>query len=608
MIRSVGQTPLYELLSTENSVVYEVPAYQREYSWGKEQWDALFDDLLEEPAGQGHFLGTIICVNKTTDTTKESVLELVDGQQRMTTLSILLLAIYKVLSSSEHELTEDERTDLVNLRRMLCLKNPTRQRISLQTQNSNFNDYVYLLSDAGFEIEKPKVSHVGLRRISKALLHFSKRIQEYVDSTTTDVSLLSTPEKLFAFFERVKKSILVKLEVESHTDAFVLFESLNNRGLPLTPIDLIKTNLLSTADKVESLGVDQAYKTWKHWVELLGDDYGNQERFFRQFYNAFKTDWELGQPNIPIATRTKLIQIYESLMKSDIHSFISRMNIATEAYGRILGNLEPTEAPSKFDLELRNLPRAQGVPAYMLILFLSVNAERFGLDDGKLAELTSFLTSFSIRRNLTNTPPTYDLDRIFINLIDDLTNSGMSGDELAAFIRAKLIYVSASDEVFEEQLRGPIYDENTAVTRYILTAMARQGMTNETEVDLWQQIKVGGSKDQYVWTIEHVLPQGENLPAEWIEMLGGKESATRIQGELVHTIGNLTISGYNSKLGNKSFLEKRDRVNEAGNFVGYKNNLNLNSDLAKFDQWDEASILKRTDSLSRWALELFKLQ
>lgn len=607
MIRSVGQTPLYDLLSTENNVVYEVPAYQREYSWGKEQWDALFDDLLEEPSGQGHFLGTIICVNKTEDTTKQSVLELVDGQQRMTTLSILLLAVYKLLQLSENQLSEDERTDLVNLRRMLCLRNPTRQRISLQTQNNNFNDYVYLLAEAGFEIEKPKVTHVGLRRIAKALQHFSKRIQDYVESPTSEVSGDSTPEKLFSFFERVKQSILVKLEVKSHTDAFVLFESLNNRGLPLTPIDLIKTNLLSTADKVESLGVDQAYKTWKHWVELLGDDYGNQERFFRQFYNAFKTDWSLTQPNIPIATRTKLIQIYESLMKSDIHSFIYRMDIATEAYGRILGNLELAQSPSKFDLELKNLPRAQGVPAYMLILFLSVNAGRFGLDDGKLAEMTIFLTNFSIRRNLTNTPPTYDLDRIFINLIDDLTNSGMSGGELVAFIREKLINVSASDAAFEEQLRGPIYDENTAVTRYILTAMARQGMTNETEVDLWQQIKVGGSKDQYVWTIEHVLPQGENLPAEWVEMLGGKDSATRIQRELVHTIGNLTISGYNSKLGNKSFLEKRDRTNEAGNFVGYKNNLNLNSDLAKFEQWDESSILNRTDSLSRWALELFQL-
>jgi uncharacterized protein with ParB-like and HNH nuclease domain len=608
MIRSVGQTPLYDLLSTENNVVYEVPAYQREYSWGKEQWDALFDDLLEEPSGQGHFLGTIICVNKTADTTKQSVLELVDGQQRMTTLSILLLAVYKLLQSNEKELSEDERTDLVNLKRMLCLKNPTRQRISLQTQNNNFNDYVYLLAEAGFEIEKPKVSHVGLRRISKALQHFSKRIQDYVESRTSEVSGNSTTEKLLSFFERVKQSILVKLEVESHTDAFVLFESLNNRGLPLTPIDLIKTNLLSTADKVEGLGVDDAYKTWKQWVELLGDDYGNQERFFRQFYNAFKTDWELAQPNIPIATRTKLIQIYESLMKSDIHSFIARMNTATEAYGRILGNLETSDPESKFDLELRDLPRAQGVPAYMLILFLSVNAERFGLDDEKMAGLTSFLTNFSIRRNLTNTPPTYDLDRIFINLIDDLMNSGLSGESLASFIKDKLIKVSANDAVFEEQLRGPIYDENTAVTRYILTAMARQGMTKETEVDLWQQTKVGGSKDQYVWTIEHVLPQGENLPEEWVEMLGGRDSATRIQRELVHTIGNLTISGYNSKLGNKSFQEKRDRTNEAGNFVGYKNNLNLNSDLKSATEWEETSILARTDLMSKWALELFKLQ
>ena len=302
-----------------------------------------------------------------------------------------------------------------------------------------------------------------------------------------------------------------------------------------------------------------------------------------------------------------MIQIYESLISDDLPLFIKRMNIATAAYGRLLGNLDPEVQPSKLDKALRSLPRAQGVPGYMLILFLLVNAQRFSLSDQNLSEITKFLTNFFVRRNLTNTPPTYDLDRIFIRVIDELIADEPKGDDVMTFIRKSLVAVSASDEQFLEQLQGPLYDENTAVTRYILTALAESTMTDESFVDLWHQTKAAGSQDRYTWTIEHILPQGENLPVEWVEMLGGKAEASRIQSELVHTIGNLTVSGYNSTLGNKSFIEKRDRVNPDGRFVGYRNNLNLNDGLALRDDWDADSIRARTSALSQKALVLFTL-
>lgn len=608
MILSAEPTPIYELLSPENRVVYDVPAYQREYSWGKDQWDALFDDLLEEPNGTGHFLGTIICVNKTRDTTRFSSLELVDGQQRMTTLSLLLLAIYKKLSKIQDALDDDEKADFANLRRMLVLREPVQQRLNLQTQNDNAADYQYLLNKAGFKLEAPKVSHVGLRRISKALKHFGKRLNELLESSDTESSEELSKILFFNLLERVKQSILVKLEVGSHADAFVLFESLNNRGLPLTPIDLIKTNLLSTADQHTEVGVDQAYKTWKNWLEVLGDDYGNQERFFRQFYNAFKTQWQLAIPNIPVATRSKLIQIYESLIHENLPRIVEHMNIATEAYGRILGNhsAENAQKLTELDASLKSLQRAQGVPGYMLILFLMVNSEKLSLDDRKLSEIVEFLAKFFVRRNLTNTPPTYELDRIFIRVVDEIHSTESRGNDAIRLIKRELAAVSASDDNFLEQLRGPIYEENISVTRYILTALAESTMTDESLIDLWSREKSGNS-DRFVWTIEHILPQGENLPSGWVSMLGGKEEASRVQRELVHTIGNLTISGYNSNLGNKTFIEKRDRVNSDNKYVGYKNRLSLNEGLADLDQWDESSIRRRTDELSEAVLRLFLL-
>ena len=599
MIKSVVDTALYALLSAETNIVYHIPPYQREYSWSKDQWDALFDDLLEEDAGDGHFLGTIICVNATEEATSQTVLELVDGQQRMSTLSLLLLAIYRQLKARSDDFDEDQSADFVNLRKMLILGNPVRARIRLQKQNHNLNDYLVLLQQSGFEIDAEPTTYLGNRRIARALSHFTYRISERLNDDPRP-----NLEVLFDLLGRAKQSILVKLEVANHSDAFVLFESLNNRGLPLTPIDLIKTSLLSVADKTNGTDVSSAYKEWSAWLESLGDDYGNQERFFRQFYNAFKTDWDLSVPGVAIAYRSKLIRVYEELLKGDLAVFFERMSIATNAYARILGRATDNEKRSSLDAAIENLSRAQGRPAYMLVLFLLVHQERFELKDKDLVPIVELMTKFFVRRNLTNTPPTYDLDRLFISVIEKVPS--LPAGEMCGFIRDSLLSVSASDDDFNTQLRGPIYEENVAVARFILVAMARASMTKESFIDLWARDKVGESKTLYVWTVEHVLPQGENLPQGWVDMLGGSDQAREVQGNLVHTLGNLSITGYNSALGNKSFEEKRDRKDKSGNPVGYRNGISLNDYIVKQKIWGAEQILERTEILAGKVFNLFK--
>jgi hypothetical protein len=599
MIKSASPTQIHQLLSPENNLVYEIPPYQREYSWGKEQWDALFDDLLQEDAEAGHFLGTIICVNNTKDAVSKTVLELVDGQQRMTTISLYLLAIYKRLKLVEDYLDDEDRSHLVTLRKMLCLKDPSRQRLLLQKQNSNADDYAALLYEAGFDLEKPKITYLGVRRISKALVHFQKRIADHLPADPA-----SQAKGLLELFGRIKRAILVKLEVESYSDAFVLFESLNNRGLPLTPIDLIKTSLLSIADKRKDMSVDDVYSSWSAWLEALGDEYSSQERFFRQFYNAFKADWNLAVTGAPIAYRSKLIKIYDELLRGDLDVFISRMDVATRAYGRLLGNVSDERSPSQFDKAVVNLTRAQGAPSFMLLLFLLVNQEKLNVSDSDLTTIAGQLTKFFVRRNLTNTPPTYDLDRIFMSIVELLpSNAG----QVRTIVLDQLRAHSASDELFKAQLGGPIYDDNSAVTRFVLTALAEQGMTNEMHRDLWTKQKAGDNKDIYVWTIEHILPQGENLPSEWITMLGGSENASKTQRALVHTIGNLTITGYNSTLGNRSFIDKRDRRDANGNFVGYRNGLSINDALVNREAWTASDIESRTKELVDLANLMFSL-
>ena len=214
------------------------------------------------------------------------------------------------------------------------------------------------------------------------------------------------------------------------------------------------------------------------------------------------------------------------------------------------------------------------------------------------------MTKFFVRRNLTNTPPTYDLDRLFISVIEKVPS--LPAGEIYTFIRDSLLSVSASDDDFNTQLRGPIYEDNVAVARFILVAIARAAMTKESFIDLWARDKVGESKTLYVWTVEHVLPQGENLPQGWVDMLGGSDQAREVQGNLVHTLGNLSITGYNSALGNKSFEEKRDRKDKSGNPVGYRNGISLNEYIVKQKIWGSEQILERTEILADKVFDLFK--
>ncbi|ALP48816.1 DUF262 domain-containing protein [Corynebacterium glutamicum] len=599
MIKSLNNDPIHILFSHDNNVVYQVPKFQREYTWGKAEWDELIDDLIENDNGEGHFLGTIICVNSTSNTTQESILELIDGQQRLTTISLLLVAIYTVLNDRRDALDEDDVVDLINLKRMLVLRNPSRSRLRPQSQGLNDADYTHVLAIAGLGVEDPQPSYSGNRRIKKAYKHFIGRIEQHADLQGWPVERAALD-----FLARAKRTHLVKLEVISHADAFTLFESLNNRGVPLTPIDLIKNTLLAQAERTPGTNLDDAYDQWREWLTLLGDDYKTQERFFRYFYMAMRGESDIAVPGITVATKSNLIRIYEELITRDVKTLMSRLTEGVHAFSQLLG-----QGPDTADIPLKNsftrLRRSQGLSAHILLLYLLINQDDIELSDQELIEIVDLQTAFSVRRNLTGKPATYSLVRLYMDLVSKLRNADPS--ERKDIILAELTAVSATDENFHSALTGSVYDLNADIVRFILTSLAEQSMTRETEQDLWRRTGAGSSST-YVWSIEHILPQGENLPDEWVDMLGGAEQAAHTQQNYKHYLGNLTITGYNSSLSNAGFIKKRDRTDQQGRPIGYRNRLSLNSDLAEREEWGAAEILSRTESLAKQTMRAFPLQ
>lgn len=592
MIKSVYNYPVSTLLDIESGVVYAIPRYQREYTWSRAQWDALFDDLLEnEP---NYFLGSIICINQSQDALSVQSLELVDGQQRMTTLSLLLAAIYQSFRVLPN-LGMEQQIELYNLKHKLVLKRKSDQpRLIPQVQNNNQQDYFAVLGKAGILDDVEQVQHAGNRRVLKAYRHFLWRIEQYLQELSEPVAGLQ------ALLDKVNTATLVKIEVAGHSDAYTLFESLNNRGVPLTAIDLIKNKLLAVLEAKDSGSIDKHYNRWKKVIDALGDDYAVQERFFRQYYNAFKPDLK-DIVSVPVATKSNLMQVYEKLIAHDAESFLQAMIRLSAHYAQIVGYRAVPEQPKLSGL-LLSLDRIQGAAAYLLLMVLFERKDTLELEQEHLEQVVHFLIAFFVRRNTTDLPPTRDLTRIFMDVAE--TVLALKGQAVVSHIQQRLTGESASDEQFEKSLKGPIYEDNKAVCRFVLCALEESRMTVETRVDLWAL-----KGKQYVWTIEHIFPQGENIPDTWVQMIANGDAALAEQHRqtYAHCLGNLTISGYNSALGNKSFAEKQSRLDSQGHKVGYNNGLHLNQALANETSWTVEKLKARTDLLVQEVLQKYPL-
>lgn len=606
MIQNVNKYPIDEILKKDASFYYVIPKYQREYTWSYKEWDALYDDITENI--EGYFIGSIICIN--TGDSNYPRLEVIDGQQRLTTLCLFLLAIYRRLNEHKEEMDEDDLFEISWIRKTLQnSKNANNGLILLpQVQNYNQDDFSTVMFENGILKYAKKMPSYGRRKIYRCFSHFLYKIDQDLKESDDKVATLLEIKK------KVCNAMLVKIEVSSHSDAYILFESLNNRGTPLTAIDLMKNLIMARAEKV-GLTVDECFEQWKELLEYLTDDYATQERFFRYYYNAFKNklnepfrkdDLKKKDPLGIVATKSNLLQIYEKLINYDLQGFLDQILTV----GRIFAELRDMEDDkTPYRRALLDLSRIQGVPSYQLLMFLIHNKEELQLTEDVIIKIVNLLKIFFVRRNVTDYPGTRDLNRIFMDTIASIENTGVKGDAVYATVVDILSKWVASDDLFEKRLNGDIYKENIGATRFILCALAQKSMTKETWTDLWEYKQYEKSNHNvFIWTIEHIFPEGENIPQAWVDMIAGgnRDLANEYLQKYVHKLGNLTITGYNSSLSNFSFVQKRDRTNKEGKFIGYKNGLEVNHELANKDGWTINDIEERTERLVNEVLDLYR--
>ncbi len=607
MINTANARSISELFNPEKDISYFVPKYQREYIWGRQNWELLFDDISNNDSE--HFLGSIICINNKTDALEIDNLELIDGQQRMTTISLLFAALYKHIKTKILEYNkincnnsdiEDFNTDLINLKYRIILKSDKKTlRLRTSISGSNLADYKNIIGKELNLIEtNGSIKNAGLRRITKAYRFFLSRLEEttYNNGIVEPVYDLVNSIKLL---KQLNSSIIVKIEVNNHSDAFTLFETLNNRGVPLSPIDLIKNSVLNELEKNDQGSIDENFTKWNSLIINLTDEYNVQERFLRHFYNAYKNETSIEVKGKTKALRSNLIEIYDTLIKRNSKSFFKQIYKSSEIYNQLI--VPDNEAnTSEVRKSLNDLLNIGGAASYALLLYVF---EKFKLTPTQKKELIDFLVKYFVRRNITDTPPTRDLDNIFIELIKQIhINNEYSLVSIVEFLTSS--HRIASDSLFKEKLNGNLYEENVGATRFILCKLEElNNKTKEIFVDLWAK----DSSNKYIWTIEHILPQGENITKDWLDMIAGGdiEEAKEIRDKYVHTIGNLTLTGYNSQLSNMPFTKKRDRVNKEGNPVGYKNGLFLNDKLKGLNSWKTENIIERNNYLISLIIEYF---
>jgi len=603
-----------EIFNVSNkTTVYKIPPYQREYVWDKKNWDFFINDIQDSETvnGESHFLGSIITINdKNSD-----YIDVVDGQQRLTTISIALIAIR--VASKEIKVNEEFEEEFEELRtftkNQVSIKDKNISKLIPSLQKNDKEQYNAILFQN--KILKKNQKYYEIDKNSKIVIAFEYFVKEFKSFSD---------RKLYEFYEKLNTTVLIEISVSDYNSANRLFETLNNRGQELTPMDLIKNIIFS---KLDSKSIESSIDTWNKLVTYVNDA-KKQERFLRHFYNAFSYKKEINVLKKKKITNTNIIDAFGKILtENKSEEIFNDIFEKSKIYGVFDGIFEITKLKlqntTSLELErLKNklfeLKKIGTAPAYIYLLFLFDN----NINTGKITvveiiEIVQIIKKYSIRRSLTGIPSTNTLDDLFINLIEetreylDNKNPTYKLDEIVIGVLQNTKKYATEKQV-KSELEDKIYKESRELVKFLLIMYENANVAEKEQTkDLWKNVVNDKGNLVEYWTIEHILPQKINSKTNWLEMLSNdKKEANQLHEKYLHTLGNLTLTAYNSKLSNKSFKDKKTLKDDSGDIVGYlsNRNLKLNDDIKNEDIWSAKEIENRTDKMVAILMELLKIK
>ncbi len=553
---------LLDLLKKATQFV--VPIYQRVYSWDLGECEQLWKDIVRAGSSESigaHFTGSIVYVEKDQGNIAQAEPALIiDGQQRTTTVTLLLAAVAAHLDS----LPEHQREPVDGFA-------PRKIRGLWLTNEYESGDKFFklILSQSDKEALKAVVRNDPLPagNASRVIANYQYFVAKLKDSKTD----------LAAVCRGISKLVVVDVHLARGVDnPQLVFEAMNSTGKKLSQADLIRNFVLMDLEPSHQTHLYEGY-----WFPMEQAFKGANERRFDEFVRHFLT--------VRTGTIPRLEDIYDAfkayaddqaligVSRGDVVIDLSRS--ASYFVKMALGQETNPKLATRF-LELEQL-KAVVVYPFLLRVYEDYVAEK--VDAAGFAQILDAVISYLFRRTICRVP-TNSLRSTFAALAGQVIPGKYVESVWGRFLTLDSYKRFPDDEEFEKHLR----DEDLYGLQRAPYFFAKMENNSHKE-----PISIGD------YTIEHVMPQNEKLSQAWQDML--EPDWQDVQSRRLHTLGNLTLTGYNPELSDKPFTEKRDMPG------GFKDShLQLNKDLAELDTWNEPEIVKRAVRLAQQAVGLWK--
>lgn len=561
----------------KKSTQFVIPIYQRNYAWTPAQCLQLWNDLLRagrNGALEAHFIGSIVYVeNGAHQVMGSEALLVIDGQQRLTTCTLLIAALAGHFES--HGI--DELFDMFSARKL-------RNYYLLNPDEAGERRFKLLLSETDKDtllaiLQSQPMPDASSARIAENHAMFQKLIEDHKD-------------ELPAICQGLAKLVIVDVSLDrSQDNPQLIFESMNSTGLELSQADLIRNFILMG---LEPALQTELYKT--HWRPM---EKGFGQDAYATHFDAFMRDYLIAKTGeIPNVREVYVaFKAYAHSLPSDIRALVADVHAYATYYCAVALDAEKEPTLRQAFHDLRELKVDVAYP-FLLDAYRDYRHQHLSVDE--LRQIVRLVESYVFRRAICAIP-TNSMNKTFAGLSRALKKDRYLESVQAAFLLLPSYRSFPRDAEFQRKLKErDLYKFRSR--SYWLRRLENHGRKECVMVE--------------DYTIEHILPQNDNLSPEWQAELGPEWQ--RIQQTWLHTLGNLTLTAYNSEYSDRPFTAKKNAVSTAdGSAIGFASSpLRLNQfsflldgktySLGNAPAWTEAAIQARAERLAQEAVKVWQ--
>ncbi|WP_026673997.1 DUF262 and DUF1524 domain-containing protein [Alkalihalobacterium bogoriense] len=531
-----------------------IPIYQRKYSWTIDQCKQLWNDVVRaslDDEVKGHFVGSIVYIEKGLyQISAVPQLLVIDGQQRMTTLTLLLLALGREIKVT------DQDVDITNKK----IKN--YYLVNNDEENELYHKLLLTQTD--------KETLISLINDEELPNEYSPRVHNNFQFFLNQIK--KSGINLNSLYRGLSKLIVVDISLDrDHDNPQLIFESLNSTGLDLSQADLIRNYVLM---KLEPKEQEVLYKNYWHPMEK-GFSNLNETAIFDRFMRDYLTLKTGKIPNI-----RNVYADFKDYVNQKSEISIESILKEIYQYSKYFVHLAfQNEKDEEINEVLKDINSLKVDVSYPFLLEMYDDYTKNKIEKVEFISILKLVESYVFRRAICGVP-TNSLNKTFATLGKEINKENYLESVKAVFAVKDSYRRFPSNEEFIRELKvKDVY--NFRNRNYLLRKLENYQRKEIVNIESY--------------TIEHIMPQNENLSVEWQNDLG--ESWKDIQNTYLHTLGNLTLTRYNSELSDKPFREKRDMD---GGFADSP--LRLNRGLGKLNEWNEQEIINRAKKLADQAV------